>query len=136
MTVSDSFRFKGMVTSPIGFPLAAAETVLIIGTAEALAFSKNSPTGAAILEQTCLGSSQRAFISSTKTAVVLPSRTSGFASGRLGPSCAPAAEPNSTAKVKTSADLRIMDCSPKCLVVLLLAHRSETVDESFSQPAE
>src|SRR5499427_9591972 len=61
----------------------------MMGTPAALAWSKNSPNGAAIFEQTCLGSSQRAFISRTNIAVVLLSKVRGFASGRFGPSCAP-----------------------------------------------
>src|SRR6185312_471040 len=60
----------------------------MIGTAAALALSRKSPSGAVILEQTCLGSSQRALRSSTKIAVLLLSRVNGFASGRFGPSCA------------------------------------------------
>src|SRR5258705_8713087 len=50
----------------------------MIGTAAALALSRKSPSGAVIFEQTCLGSSQRALRSSTKIAVLLLSRVSGF----------------------------------------------------------
>src|SRR5581483_243547 len=60
----------------------------MIGTPAALALSRNSPSGAAIFEQTCLGSSQRAFISSTRIAVLLLSSATGLGSGRLGPSSA------------------------------------------------
>src|SRR5262245_19651511 len=76
----------------------------MIGTAAALALSRKSPKGAVILEQTCLGSSQRALRSSTNMAVLLPSRVSGFGSGRFGPSCAQAPAADSVRHSKNRAD--------------------------------
>src|SRR5882724_740226 len=76
----------------------------MIGTPAALALSRKSPSGAVILEQTCLGSSQRALRSSTKIAVLLLSRVSGFGSGRFGPSCAQALAANSVTQRKSKAD--------------------------------
>src|SRR5437773_6922714 len=76
----------------------------MIGTAAALALSRKSPSGAVILEQTCLGSSQRALRSSTNIAVLLLSRVSGFGSGRFGPSCAQAPAADSVTQRKRRAD--------------------------------
>src|SRR6266545_7072332 len=75
----------------------------MIGTAAALTLSRKSPSGAVILEQTCLGSSQRALRSSTNTAVLLLSRVSGFASGRFGPSCAQAPAVDAVTQRKSRA---------------------------------
>src|SRR6266481_1237947 len=79
-----------------------------MGTPAVLAFSRKSPKGAVILEQTCFGSSQRAFRSRTNRAVVLLSRVMGFASGRFGPSCAEIAETNSVGNNIAKADLKII----------------------------
>src|SRR5882724_2241267 len=76
----------------------------MIGTAAALALSRKSPSGAVILEQTCLGSSQRALRSSTSIAVLLLSRVSGFGSGRFGPSCAQVPMADSVTQRKNRAD--------------------------------
>src|SRR5215472_17159337 len=76
----------------------------MIGTAAALALFRKSPKGAVVLEQTCLGSSQRALRSSTNMAVLLPSRVSGFGSGRVGPSCAriPTADTTTQEKIRAN----------------------------------
>src|SRR5262245_51830371 len=76
----------------------------MIDTAAALALSRKSPKGAVILEQTCLGSSQRALRSSTNMAVLLLSRVKGFGSGRFGPSCAQALAAESVTQSKNRAD--------------------------------
>src|SRR5512132_275578 len=76
----------------------------MIGTAAVLALSRKSPSGAVILEQTCLGSSQRALRSSTSRAVLLLSRVSGFGSGRFGPSCAQVLMADSATQRKNRAD--------------------------------
>src|SRR4029434_1101778 len=76
----------------------------MIGTAADLALSRKSPNGAVIFEQTCLGSSQRVLRSSTKIAVLLLSRVSGFGSGRFGPSCAQALAADSVTQRKSKAD--------------------------------
>src|SRR6266404_3652886 len=83
-----------------------------MGTPAVLAFSRKSPKGAVILEQTCFGSSQRAFRSRTNMAVVLLSRVTGFASGRFGPSCAEIAETNSVGNNIAKANLKIIFPSP------------------------
>src|SRR5262249_61247170 len=84
----------------------------MIGTAAALALSRKSPKGAVILEQTCLRSSQRALRSRTNIAVLLPSRVSGFGSGRFGPSCAQAPAADRVSQSKNRAGRSAMFVLP------------------------
>src|SRR5262245_53936009 len=108
----------------------------MIGTPAALALSRKSPSGAVILEQTCLGSSQRALRSSTKMAVLLLSRASGFGSGRFGPSCAPAPAADSAIHKQSRADRMAMVRfsflrAPKVISVAILNARRSSL---FSRP--
>src|ERR1051325_5949567 len=90
----------------------------MIGTAAPRAVSRNSPTAGAILEQTCLGSSHRAFMSRTRTAVVLASSVSGFGSGRWGPCCANTGATTTSAAKRANADFETILHLP-CFAALL-----------------
>src|SRR5690348_11856872 len=82
----------------------------MIGTAAARALSRNSPKGAVILLHTCFGSSQRAFMSSTRIAVLLLSRVTGLGSGRLGPSSAAnSAAEKTTQRIRTAEEIFMAD---------------------------